>query len=152
MTGEKVPPEEQRPPAGPAPEEPQPLGFIGDVVRKAVLTGVGALFLTEEGARKLAREWKLPKELASYLVAQASGAKDEVLRVVGSEIRRFFESDALKRELSRLLSHTSIEVTAQIRFKEASPRAKPGITATVKPRFRRRGEKDAGDKGGGEGS
>jgi hypothetical protein len=113
---------------------------------------VGALFLTEEGARKLAREWKLPKELASYLVAQASGAKDEVLRVVGSEIRRFFESDALKRELSRLLSHTSIEVTAQIRFKEASPRAKPGITATVKPRLRRRHEKDAGDKGDGEGS
>jgi len=69
------------PPPEPLSGDPQgeagapPLGFIGDVVRKAVLTGVGALFLTEEGARKLAREWKLPKELASYLVSQAAGAK-----------------------------------------------------------------------------
>jgi hypothetical protein len=148
MSEERVGPEEPRPPASTGPPEgAAPRGFLGDVVRKAVLTGVGALFLTEEGARKLAREWKLPKELATYLVTQAQGAKDEVLRVVGSEIRRFFESDALKREVSRLLSHTSIEVRAEIRFKEARPRTE--VSATVRPRLRRRA-KDPGAKGGRE--
>ncbi len=93
---EEIPPPERL--SGDDPGAPR-LGFIADVVRKAVLTGVGALFLTEEGAKKLAREWKLPKELAGYLVSQAAGAKDEILRVVGTEMRRFFESEAFRREI-----------------------------------------------------
>jgi len=124
-----------------------PLGFIADVVRKAVLTGVGALFLTEEGARKLAREWKLPKDLASYLVGQAAGAKDEVLRVVGNEMRRFFESEAFRREIERFLGSVAIEVNAEIQLKPAPPRSKPGVKATVRPRFRKSDER-GGDDGG----
>ncbi|HTP52089.1 MAG TPA: hypothetical protein VMK42_15445 [Anaeromyxobacteraceae bacterium] len=94
------------------------VGFLADVVRKTVLTGMGALFLTEEGARKLAREWKLPKELAGFLVQQAHGAKDEVLRVVGQEIRRFFESETFRRELLKLLDGMTVEVRSEIRLKE----------------------------------
>lgn len=80
---EESPPEEEE---GASPGAVGTVGFLADVVRKTVLTGMGALFLTEEGARKLAREWKLPKELSGFLVQQAHGAKDEVLRVVGQEI------------------------------------------------------------------
>jgi hypothetical protein len=108
--------EDQGPPSGAG-----TVGFLADVVRKTVLTGMGALFLTEEGARKLAREWKLPKELAGFLVQQAHGAKDEVLRVVGQEIRRFFESETFRRELLKLLEGMSVEVKAEIRLKEAPP-------------------------------
>jgi len=110
----------------PASEEPGApggagtVGFLAEVVRKTVLTGMGALFLTEEGARKLAREWKLPKELAGFLVQQAHGAKDEVLRVVGQEIRRFFESETFRRELLRLLEGMSVEVKAEVRLKESA--------------------------------
>jgi hypothetical protein len=92
-------------------------GFVVDAVRKAVLTGLGAVFLTEEGARKLAREWKLPKEIVGYVVGQAGGAKDEVVRVVNDEVRKFFRSEALRREFLRLLSSMSIEVRAEIRLK-----------------------------------
>jgi hypothetical protein len=136
------------PPPEPLSGDPQgeagvpPLGFIGDVVRKAVLTGVGALFLTEEGARKLAREWKLPKELASYLVSQAAGAKDEILRVVGNEMRRFFESEAFRREIERYLGSVTIQVNAEIQLKPSSPRAKPGVKASVNPRFRKADERE----------
>ena len=65
-------------------------------MRKAVLTGLGAVFLTEESARKLARDWKLPKEIVAYVVSQAGGAKDEIVRVVSEEVRKFFESEALR--------------------------------------------------------
>src|SRR5512137_2192319 len=87
----------------PAPGAPGTVGFVADVVRKAVLTGVGALFLTEEGARRVARDWKLPKELAGYLVGQAQGARDEVLGVLARETRRFLESEVFRRELFQLL-------------------------------------------------
>ncbi|HVP69335.1 MAG TPA: hypothetical protein VMT17_18945 [Anaeromyxobacteraceae bacterium] len=115
-------PEEQGAPAGSG-----TVGFLADVVRKTVLTGMGALFLTEEGARKLAREWKLPKELAGFLVQQAHGAKDEVLRVVGQEIRRFFESETFRRELLKLLEGMSVEVQAEIRLTEAAPRRRAKV-------------------------
>ncbi len=97
-------------------------GLVADVVRKVVLAGAGALFLTEESARKLAREWKLPKDLAGFLVSQAAGAKDEVLRVVSTEIRRFLESEAFRRELFRVLESMAVEVNAEIRLKEAKGR------------------------------
>jgi len=119
------------------------VGFLADVVRKTVLTGMGALFLTEEGARKLAREWKLPKELAGFLVQQAHGAKDEVLRVVGQEIRRFFESETFRRELLKLLEGMSVEVQAEIRLTEAAPRRRRS-RVRVK---RREGARAADDEG-----
>ncbi len=113
-------------------------GFVADAVRKAVLTGLGAVFLTEEGARKLAREWKLPKEIVSYVVGQAGGAKDEIVRVVNEEIRKFFQSEALRREFLRLLSSMSIEVHAEIRLKPSGGQPGPEIKLHgVKPRVRR---------------
>jgi hypothetical protein len=108
---------------------------LQDALRKALLAGMGALFLTEEGARRLAREWKLPKELVGYLGAQASGAKDEVLRVFSEEVRRFFESEAVRREVTRALSSMVVEVKAEIRVRpdeDGEPR--PVVKADVKAR------------------
>ncbi len=108
---------------------------LQDALRKVILTGMGALFLTEEGARKLAREWKLPKELVGYLGQQASGAKEEVLRIFSDEVRRFFESEAVRREVARTLSSMVIEVKAEIRVRpDASGEPKPEVKAEVKAR------------------
>jgi len=115
-----------------------------DTVRKAVLTGLGAVFLTEEGARKVARDWKLPKEIVGYIAGQAGSAKDEIVRVVSEEVRKFFESEALRREFLRLITSMSIEVHAEVRLKpdrhgKVTPHVKVG---SVKPRVgqRQRGE------------
>ncbi len=117
---------------------------VADAVRKVVMTGLGAVFLTEEGARKLARDWKLPKEIVGYVTAQATGAKDEIVRVISDEVRKFFESAALRREFLRLLTSMSIELHAEIRLKPS----KGGHVETevkvssVKPRVRRKDEED----------
>jgi hypothetical protein len=119
--------------------------FVTDAVRKAVLTGLGAVFLTEEGARKLARDWKLPKEIVGYVVSQAGGAKDEIVRVVNEEIRKFFESEALRREFLRVLSSMSIEVHAEIRLKPSrgGELVVPDVkVSSVKPRVRRTRDDD----------
>lgn len=108
-------------------------GGLQDALRKALLAGMGALFLTEEGARRLAREWKLPKELIGYLGAQASGAKDEVLRIFSDEVRRFLESEAVRREFARALSSMVVEVKAEIRVRPAEDgRLVPEVKADVK--------------------
>ncbi len=113
-------------------------GLIPDGVKKAILAGVGALFMTEEGARRLARDWKLPKELIGFIGQQAQGAKDEVLRVLADEIRRFLQSETVRGELSKVLESMAVEVHAEIRLKPAAGgRAVPEVKATVKPKRRR---------------
>jgi len=122
-------------------------GGLQDALRKALLAGMGAIFLTEEGARRLAREWKLPKELIGYLGAQAAGAKDEVLRVFSDEVRRFFESEAVRREFTRALSSMVIEVKAEIRVRPSEDGGlEPEVKADVKAR--RAGVRKDGDPEG----
>ena len=131
------------PPAGEA--QPAEAGegsarrIVAEAVRKAVLTGLGAVFLTEEGARKLARDWKLPKEIVGYVASQAGSAKDEIVRVVSDEVRKFFESDALRREFLRIVTSMSIEVHAEIRLKPAKGgKVEPEVkVSSLKPRLRR---------------
>lgn len=117
-------------------------GLIPDTVKKALLAGVGALFMTEEGARRLAREWKLPKELIGFIGQQAQGAKDEVLRVFSEEVRRFLESERVRSEFLKALSGMAIEVKAEIRLKPAEDgKTTPEVKATVgRARPRRKGK------------
>jgi hypothetical protein len=129
----------------PAGEGPGTVGFVADVVRKAVLTGVGALFLTEEGARKVAREWKLPKDLATYLVSQASGAKDEVLRVLGQELRRLLDSETFRKEILKSVENMTVEIHAEMRLKASDGEPTPPVKVKVKRRARPAGEEDAGE-------
>ncbi|HKB75843.1 MAG TPA: hypothetical protein VKC58_04555, partial [Myxococcales bacterium] len=79
------------------PEEQVAKGFVPDIVRRAVLTGVGALFMTEEGIRNLVGEMKLPKDALAFLVAQADKTRSDVTRIVTQEVRRFLESQTLRR-------------------------------------------------------
>lgn len=110
-------------------------GLLPDGVRKALLAGVGALFMTEEGARRLARDWKLPKDVIGFIGQQASSAKEEVLRMLSDEIRRFLESDAVRRELGKALESMSVEVHAEIRLRrDQDGSARPEVRAAVRPR------------------
>jgi hypothetical protein len=132
------PPFPDEPPGGPG-----TVGFVADVVRKAVLTGVGALFLTEEGARKMAREWKLPKDLATYLVSQASGARDEVVRVVGQELRRLLDSETFRKEILKSLENMTVEIHAEMRLKASDD----GPQQPVRVRVKRRPKADVDGEG-----
>lgn len=150
---EHLPEETREDPSAPAgPGDGGARRAFTDTVRKAVLTGLGAVFLTEEGARKVARDWKLPKEIVGYIAGQAGSAKDEIVRVVSEEVRKFFESEALRREFLRALSSMSIEVHAEIRLKpnrhgKVEPQVK---VSSVKPRVGRRAHEERAEERGQE--
>ncbi len=114
------------------PDEARKLsGLVPDIVRRAVLTGVGALFMTEEGIRNAVTEMKLPKDALAFLLSQADKSRAEVARVVTQEVRRFLESDTLRREMWKLLTSVTLEVNASIQLK---PSGEPGIRAKVRTR------------------
>jgi hypothetical protein len=104
-------------------------GLVPDIVRRAVLTGVGALFMTEEGIRNIVGEMKLPKDALGFLLAQADKSRAEVARIVTSEIRRFLEGETLQREIWKLLTSVTLEVNASIQLK---PSGDPGFKAKLK--------------------
>lgn len=141
---EGAPPDDPFDIAPPGAEE-GPRGSIADGVKKAILAGMGALFLTEESARRLAREWKLPKEVIGFIGQQAQGAKEEILRVFADEVRRFLDSDLVRREFWKALTENTIELRAEIRFRpnaEGKPEPKVEASAKVRrPRKAKRGSK-----------
>src|SRR5512141_2614003 len=103
-----------------APGEDGPRGSLADGFKKALLAGMGALFLGEESARRLARDWKLPKELIGFVGQQAQSAKGEILRVFAGEIRKFLESESLRKEFWKGLGENTIELETRIRVKPAA--------------------------------
>jgi hypothetical protein len=109
-------------------------GVVGDLLKRAVLTGVGALFMTEEGIRSAVGELKLPKDVLSFLLAQAERTRGDVARVVTQEVRRFLESDTLQRQVWKILTGITLEVNATIQLK---PSGEPGMKVSL-----RRGERD----------
>lgn len=119
-------------------------GMLPDLVRRAVLTGVGALFMGEEGIRKIAGEMKLPKDVLAFLVTQADRTRTEVARVVTAEVRRFLESETLRREAWKLLTSVTLEVHATVQLK---PSGEPGFRATLKQKKKGHAEEPPAPEG-----
>jgi hypothetical protein len=112
-----------------------PRGSLAEGVKKAILAGVGALFMGEESARRLARDWKLPKDVIGFIASQASGAKDEILRLFADEIRRFLESEAVRAEFWKGLAENTIEIRAEIRIRpDGAGRRRPHVTTSARAR------------------
>ena len=108
--------------------------FIPELVKKTVTAGMGAVFTTEEGIRRLTREMTLPKEVANYLVSTASTTKDELLRIVAREVREFLQTVQLSEELAKVLTMLSLEVKTSIRFVPNEDRQggiEPDVTSDV---------------------
>lgn len=91
-------------------------GLVPEIVRRTFYAGLGAVFTTEEGVRKLANEFSLPKDVATFLIQQAGTTKNELFRIVAGELREFLEGLNLNEELKRLLTSLSFEIKTEIRF------------------------------------
>ncbi len=107
-------------------------GFVPDFVRRMAWAGIGAVFMSEEGIRRLAGQLKLPKEALGFLLHQAEKTKDEIGRTVSDEVRKLLQSDRLRDELLRLIAGMTIEVRAEVklvpdRVKGESPSLLPKI-------------------------
>ena len=90
--------------------------LLPEVVRRAINAGTSAVTSTEDGIRKLVSDFNLPRDVSAYLLMQASTSKDEVLRIIGHEVRGFLETVNLSGELQKLLTSLSFEIKTEIRF------------------------------------
>ena len=90
--------------------------FVPELLKRTLYAGLGAVFTTEEGIRRIASEFQLPKDVANFLIQQAGSSKDELFRIFAKELRAFLESLNVSGELQKLLTSLSFEVKTEIRF------------------------------------
>ncbi len=139
---------EELPPDDPLDDEPldeKARGFVPDFVRRVAWAGLGAVFMSEEGIRRVAGQMKLPKEALGFLLQQAEKTKDDIGRTVTEEVRKFLQSDRLRDELLKVIAGMTIEVRAEVklvpdRIKDGAQSVLPKVKVSeFKTRF-------AGDK------
>jgi len=108
--------------------------LVPELVKKTFAAGMGAVFSTEEGIRKIAREVSLP-DVVGYVASSADGAKDKVFEIVARETRDFLANLNLTEEIAKILTTLSFEIKTEIRFIPNSERitgAEPDVKASVK--------------------
>jgi len=89
---------------------------IGDLARKALMSGIGAVFMSEENLRQQLSEMKLGKDAVGYVVGQADKTKREIIDVVARETRAFLSRLEVEKMVGRMLMGTTIEVQTRIRI------------------------------------
>lgn len=110
--------------------------LVPDLVKKTFQAGMGAVFQTEEGIRRIAGSARdnLP-EVAGYIASSADSAKDKVFEVIARETREFLSNINLTEEIAKILTTLSFEIKTEVRFIPNSERitgAVPDVKASVR--------------------
>lgn len=126
---------DEDPLAGEESEGDERTGSRFDFVRRMAAAGLGAVFMSEEGIRRLANQLKLPKEALTFLLTQAEKTKDDVGRIVSDELRKFLQSDKLRDEVLKMIAGMTLEVRAEVklvpdRVKGEAPSLLPKVSFT----------------------
>jgi hypothetical protein len=107
--------------------------LVPELVKKTFAAGMGAVFQTEEGIRRLARE-NLP-DVVGYVASSTNDAKDKVWEIIAMQTREFLSNLNLTEEIAKLLTTLSFEIKTEVRFIPNSERllgSEPDVKASVR--------------------
>jgi len=106
--------------------------YVPDSVKRALFTGAGMLFMTEEGIRKAVTEFNLPREAVNYLVKQSEKGKEEFFATLQKEMHWFLSRIDTARVLKNVLDDLSLDVQATITLRTGKRSAKPAVEGKPK--------------------
>ncbi len=111
----------------------KPSGGMTELARKILLTGVGAVFMTEETIRKTLGDLKLPKDAVGSVVESLKKQKDDVLQLVAVELSNFFSKVKVHEELQKALKGMQIHLDAKISFDKAADASHAKVEIKKRP-------------------
>jgi len=115
--------------------------MLPDIVKKAIFTGAGMIFLTEEGIRKLMAEFNLPREAVNYVVKQSEKSKKELFGIIQKEVRRFFSAIDFPTQVREILDGMTFEVKADITIRSGDGEIRTEVKTKGKKRSKKRAKK-----------
>lgn len=87
---------------------------IADMAKKVFAVGIGAAFLTEESIRNALGEMKLPKDIATTLIQNATKTKEVIANQVTKEIVNIISKIDIVKEASRFVEEHKFKISAEI--------------------------------------
>lgn len=112
-----------------------------EIVKKAIFTGAGMVFLTEEGIRKLLAEFNLPREAVNYVVKQSEKSKKELFGIIQKEVRRFFSAIDFPAQVREMLDGMTFEVKTDITIRSGDGDIRTEVKTKGKKRSKKRSKK-----------
>ena len=106
---------------------------MSDTVKKALAQGFRSVRSSEEKLRGMVGD-VMPKEVVSYLKGAIDSGRDELVRIVGGQTRKFLEGIDVGGEVAKILTSLSFEIRTEIRFIPNDQKVKPDIKVSVKPK------------------
>jgi hypothetical protein len=113
---------------------------VSEGLRKALASGIRMALSADDVIRDA-----VPREVLSHVMRQTDSAKDEVVRVVGVQIRKFLENLDIAGEVQKILTSVSFEVRTEIRFIPNDQGVMPKPRVKVKSAARGPGARGEGD-------
>lgn len=115
-------------------------GEKSTLIRRLIDSGLSILeSTTEDGERIAIHPLALPKEFINTVISQVDRGKSEVVALFGREFKRFLDATDLSEEVVKALKQMSIEVKAEISFKEnGEPKATIQTRQTSKKTVRKK--------------
>jgi hypothetical protein len=97
---------------------------LSSVMRKVMVGGLSTVFMTQERARSVLRELKLPKDLLDPILSSAYKTRDEFFSALSKEIGRAFDQIDISKEARDFLKEHKIRVRAEFEFEPKDPSQK----------------------------
>lgn len=108
---------------------------IPDSIRKALVGGLSAVLMTEEGIRNAVSDLRLPKDAIAYLAQQTERTRRELYRMVSDEVKGFLGNIDINRALRKALAGMKVEVRAELRFVDENGAAVKSVKHDVRARI-----------------
>lgn len=110
-------------------------GILSEMARKVFLTGLGAIFVTEESIRSALTELKLPKDAMGFVLDQAKKQKNDLVAVVANELSNFLSKLKVHEEIQKALTKLQIHIEAKLSFTPQGKALPREIEIDVKEKF-----------------
>jgi hypothetical protein len=118
-------------------------GWVAETLRKAFSQGFRSVRASEEKLRGMVGD-AMPRELVTYLKGAVDKGRDELVRAIGGQTRRFLEGLDVGTEVAKILTMVSFEIRTEIRFIPNDQKLKPSIRTSIRPKRAGGDEADAG--------
>ena len=113
---------------------------VSDTVRKAIASGFRSVNASQEKLREIFGD-AVPKEVLGYVKGAIDGGREELVRVIGQQTKRFLEGIDVGGEVAKILTALSFEIRTEIRFIPNDNKLKPNVKFSIKPK---KADKDKG--------
>jgi len=127
------------PPGGAADDPERPPRRVSDTVRKALASGFRAARAGEEKLRGMVGD-ALPKDVTAYFKGAIDTGREEIVRLVGAQFKKFLEGIDVGGEVAKILTAVSFEIRTEIRFIPNDKKLKPEVKTSIRPKRADKGE------------